>query len=104
MISEEIIKSLSVKTDSKIVLLVIDGVGGLPQIGGKTELEAAKIPNLNELCQKSICGLTDPVSPGITPGSGPAHLSLFGYDPIKYQIGREVLVAKVVDFDFNTAR
>jgi 2,3-bisphosphoglycerate-independent phosphoglycerate mutase len=86
------IKEISIKTDSKILLLVIDGVGGLP-LDGKTELERAEIPNLDNLASRSICGLTDAVGYGITPGSGPSHLALFGYDPLKYIIGRGVMEA-----------
>jgi 2,3-bisphosphoglycerate-independent phosphoglycerate mutase len=89
---ENIVQQISVKTDSKIILLVMDGLGGLP-VQGKTELEAAQTPNLDTLAAKSVCGLTDPVFMGITPGSGPAHLSLFGYDPTKYILGRGILEA-----------
>jgi len=92
MVSESMIKEISIKTDSKILLLVIDGVGGLP-LDGKTELERAETPNLDNLASRSICGLTDAVGYGITPGSGPSHLALFGYDPLKYIIGRGVLEA-----------
>ena len=72
---QKITSELSIKTSSKIILLVMDGLGGLP-INGKTALQAAKTPNLDALAAQSICGLTDPVFMGITPGSGPAHLSL----------------------------
>lgn len=89
---EEILKEVTVKTPSKIVLLVIDGVGGIP-VEGRTELETAHRPNLDRLASEGICGLTDPVYPGITPGSGPGHLALFGYDPLRYEIGRGVLEA-----------
>jgi len=92
MVCESMIKEISIKTDSKILLLVIDGVGGLP-LDGKTELERAEIPNLDNLASRSICGLTDAVGYGITPGSGPSHLALFGYDPLKYIIGRGVMEA-----------
>jgi 2,3-bisphosphoglycerate-independent phosphoglycerate mutase len=89
---EDLAKELSVQTDSKIVLLVIDGLGGLP-VQGKTELETAQAHNLDRLAMKGCCGLADPVFMGITPGSGPAHLALFGYDPIKHQLGRGILEA-----------
>ncbi|MFQ6082686.1 MAG: 2,3-bisphosphoglycerate-independent phosphoglycerate mutase [Candidatus Aminicenantia bacterium] len=89
---EKLISQIAVETKSKIVLLVVDGLGGLP-INGHTELEAANTPNLDELAQKSICGLSDSVLMGITPGSGPAHLALFGYDPFKYILGRGILEA-----------
>ena len=89
---EELARELSQPTDSKIVLLVMDGVGGLP-VDGRSELEAARKPNLDELAKRGVCGLSDPVFMGITPGSGPAHLALFGYDPLKYQLGRGILEA-----------
>ncbi len=94
----EQIEQLAETTDSKIVLLVVDGLSGIPDMSGKTELETANIPNLDALAKDSICGVTDPISPGITPGSGPAHLSLFGYDPLDYKIGRGLLEALGIDF------
>ena len=89
---ENIARETSAKTASKIILLVLDGLGGLP-VQGETELEAAHTPNLDSLATKSVCGLADPVFMGITPGSGPAHLSMFGYDPLKYLLGRGILEA-----------
>ncbi len=89
---ETLAKELATPTDSKIVLLVIDGLGGLPR-NGKTELETAQTTNLDRLALRGCCGVTDPVFMGITPGSGPAHLGLFGYDPVKYQLGRGILEA-----------
>lgn len=92
MIPDEILQSIITKTESKLVMVVADGIGGLP-VRGKTELEAAKTPNLDRLAHQSICGLIDPISYGITPGSGPSHLALFGYDPFRYEIGRGVMEA-----------
>ncbi len=95
----ELIAKLQQPADTKIVLLVMDGLGGLPQeAGGPTELEAAQTPNLDALAARSICGLHQPVATGVTPGSGPAHLGLFGYDPLTYQVQRGVLSALGIDF------
>jgi len=91
----ELIKDLRESADTKIVLVVADGLGGLPlEPGGKTELETAKTPNLDALVREGVCGLSLPVLPGITPGSGPGHLGLFGYDPLEYRIGRGILEAQ----------
>ena len=99
----DLIKSVSNPSPSKIVLVVIDGLGGLPAPEtGKTELETAKTPNLDRLVAKAICGLIDPVSPGITPGSAPGHLALFGYEPVTYSIGRGVLEAIGIGFDLQS--
>ena len=94
----ELIQSL--KTDGgKIVMVVSDGIGGLPlQPGGLTELEAANTPNRDALAKKGVCGMSLPILPGITPGSGPGHLGLFGYDPLVFQIGRGVLEAAGIAF------
>ncbi|PKH47535.1 phosphoglycerate mutase, partial [Dehalococcoides mccartyi] len=97
-----LVSQLSQTTPSKIVLLVIDGLGGLPHPeSGQTELETARTPNLDELARKSICGMASPVAAGITPGSAPGHLGLFGYDPVDCLIGRGVLEALGIDFDLK---
>jgi len=102
MIGFEYMKKISRTSPSKIVFLVLDGVGGLPHAKtGKTELESARKPNLNRIARDSLCGLTDPVSPGITPGSAPGHLAIFGYDPVKYNIGRGVVEALGIDLELK---
>ena len=100
--NQEIIKSLAETSPEKIVMLVIDGLGGLPDpVTGLSELETAHIPNLDAVVAKGICGLSDPIGPGITPGSGPGHLGLFGYDPIANEIGRGALEATGVDIELK---
>jgi 2,3-bisphosphoglycerate-independent phosphoglycerate mutase len=95
----DLIRNLKNNNPAKILMLVADGLGGLPlEPGGPTELEAAKTPNLDSLAKKGVSGSMIPIKPGITPGSGPGHLGLFGYDPLKYVIGRGVLEATGVGF------
>lgn len=98
----EIIQTLSQPADTKAIMLVLDGLGGLPfNSVGLTALEAADTPNMDELAGEGICGLHVPIRNGITPGSGPSHLGLFGYDPIQYKVGRGVLSALGIGFDLR---
>lgn len=102
MDNQDLIREISVATPGKIIMLVIDGLGGLPDPKtGKTELETARIPHLDSLTTEGICGMADPIAPGITPGSGPGHLALFGYDPIRCNIGRGVLEAVGIDIELE---
>ena len=99
----ELLKGLAQPADTRIVLLVLDGLGGLPiERGGPTELEAARTPHLDRLAAEGITGLIEPVGPGITPGSGAGHLGLFGYDPLRYQVGRGVLSALGIGVDLGS--
>ena len=85
-----------------IVLVVMDGLGGLPHpLTGLTELESAHAPHMDALAARSSLGMTVMVREGITPGSGPGHLSLFGYDPTRYVIGRGVLSALGVGVELD---
>ncbi|MBD3307445.1 phosphoglycerate mutase, partial [candidate division KSB3 bacterium] len=94
-----VIEELILKNNSKIIFLVLDGVGGLAGEGkGGTELQVARTPHLDALATNSSCGVFDPVYPGITPGSGPGHFGLFGYDPLTSNIGRGVLAAAGIGF------
>lgn len=97
----QLLSSLKVRADTKILLLVMDGIGGLPGPSGLTELEAARTPNLDALAARGASGLMDTVGRGITPGSGPGHLGLFGYDPFTFTIGRGALEAAGIDFDLR---
>ena len=98
----EFIQRMIEPNDTKIVLLILDGLGGLPRTpDGLTELETARRPNMNALAKRASLGLTIPVAPGITSGSGPGHLGIFGYDPIIHEIGRGALEALGIDFDLR---
>ncbi len=98
MIDQEELRDCYTSTPSKIVLLVVDGFGGLAHPDTRlSELETAHIPNLDAMALESACGLTTPVLPGVAPGSGPGHLALFGYDPLKHMIGRGALEALGID-------
>lgn len=102
MIDVEELRDCYTNTPSKMVLLVADGLGGMAHPDtGKSELETARIPNLDALANKSACGVTTPVLPGVAPGSGPGHLALFGYDPLKHQIGRGALEALGIEVDLQ---
>src|SRR5271155_5685564 len=92
---DEVYKSLLVPNDSKLALVVLDGLGDIAteSTGFRTPLEAARTPNLDALAKRSALGRMTPVAPGITPGSGPGHLGLFGYDPLEFQVGRGVIEA-----------
>lgn len=100
---DSIIERLIVKNNARIVLLVMDGIGDVPHkdFGYKTPLEYAITPNMDKLASKSVCGRMIPVVPGVTPGSGPGHLGLFGYDPLEYEIGRGILEAAGLDMDIK---
>jgi len=99
-----LVRELREPSKSKIVFLVADGLGGLPlEPGGKTELETASTPNLDAAARDGITGLSIPVLPGITPGSGPGHLGLFGYDPLEYRIGRGILEALGINFPVGSS-
>jgi 2,3-bisphosphoglycerate-independent phosphoglycerate mutase len=98
----DVVAPLVVENSTKIVLLSLDGLGGLPHPDtGKSELETARLPHLDALATRAACGLIRHVAPGITPGSGPGHLGLFGYDPLFYQVGRGVLEALGIEFDLR---
>lgn len=100
----DLMRELATQGKTRILLLILDGLGGLPVTpDGPTELEAAHTPNLDALAARSMCGLSTPVAPGISPGSGPGHLALFGYDPLRYEIGRGVLEALGIGFDLQPA-
>jgi 2,3-bisphosphoglycerate-independent phosphoglycerate mutase len=95
-------RDLAIPNRSKILLCVVDGLGGLPDPETRrSELETASIPNLDRMADDSVCGMTVPVSYGVAPGSGPGHLALFGYDPLKYEVGRGVLESLGIDFDLH---
>ena len=93
-----LIRRLSIPAETKVLLCVMDGLGGLPGPRGRTELEEASSRHLDRLAEQGTVGQTLPVGYGITPGSGPGHLALFGYDPLAFEVGRGVLEATGIDF------
>src|SRR5437879_7892479 len=97
---------LTLKTNAKLVLVVLDGVGDVAtrDQGYVTPLEAAATPNLDALAKNSAQGRMIPVAPGITPGSGPGHLALFGYDPLEFQVGRGVIEALGLGLELQIGR
>jgi 2,3-bisphosphoglycerate-independent phosphoglycerate mutase len=98
----DLIRNVAIPATTKIVLLSADGLGGFPHPdSGRSELETARLPRLDALARRAACGLIRHVGPGITPGSGPGHLGLFGYDPLHYQVGRGVLEALGIDFELR---
>jgi 2,3-bisphosphoglycerate-independent phosphoglycerate mutase len=98
----DLIRPLVVSNTTKIVLLSLDGLGGLPRPEtGRSELETARLPALTALATEAACGLLRHVAPGITPGSGPGHLGLFGYDPLQFMVGRGVLESLGIEFDLR---
>ena len=94
----ELISSLAIANDRRIVLLVMDGVGDCDNAGKGTALQIAAKPNFDALAERSALGLSVPVAAAVTPGSGPGHMGLFGYDPLAYQVGRGVLSALGIEF------
>jgi 2,3-bisphosphoglycerate-independent phosphoglycerate mutase len=100
MANLDLMRQLHEPNDNRIVLLIMDGLGGLSvEPGGPTELEAASTPNMDALAEAGTLGQVIPVAPGITPGSGPGHLALFGYDPIEFDVGRGVIEASGIGID-----
>src|ERR1700691_6590658 len=103
MNTDSVYKSLLVPNDSKLALVVLDGLGDIATqaTGFRTPLEAARTPNLDLLAKRSALGRMIPVAPGITPGSGPGHLGLFGYDPLEFEVGRGVIEALGLGIDLK---
>jgi 2,3-bisphosphoglycerate-independent phosphoglycerate mutase len=98
----DLLSSLARSSDERMLFVVLDGLGGLPHPDtGLTELETAATPTLDALAGAGECGLTTPVLPGVTPGSGPAHIALFGYDPVRTVVGRGVLAALGVGLELR---
>ncbi|MFH1892158.1 MAG: 2,3-bisphosphoglycerate-independent phosphoglycerate mutase [Candidatus Zixiibacteriota bacterium] len=100
-VKPDLIEKLAAENNSRIVMLVMDGLGDIPADGHGTPLQEAATPNLDKLAAEGVLGQFDPIAPGITPGSGPAHLGLFGYDPVENNVGRGILSAFGIGFDLT---
>src|ERR1035438_7776164 len=100
---DKLYSELTLKTTAKLALVVLDGVGDIAtrEQGYLTPLEAAATPNMDALAKDSAQGRMTPVAPGITPGSGPGHLGLFGYDPLEFEVGRGVIEALGLGIDLK---
>jgi 2,3-bisphosphoglycerate-independent phosphoglycerate mutase len=99
--AESVVMEMAEPEGRKTMLLVMDGLGGYRTAQRGSELTEARTPNLDRLAGEGALGLHDPVTRGITPGSGAGHLGLFGYDPLTYEVGRGALSAAGIGFELQ---